>query len=441
MSLRDVIQKLLDEASWNINHWKLFWIVSASFILQGVLFSIVPATLYIIAPDTALYILAINSIFFMIGAVFLGKLADLYGRRILLITSLIIYLVGTILLLFLHENFLQVLIATSLINLGVGGEIGSAYAALAEFIPARHRGKSIMLSANFWNIGASLIAGLALLYMELYTDIQTQFRSLIITVVVLALVIALARMHIPESPRWLIEKRRFEVAREIIKKFTGSEKMLPEGGSSSEVKEYSLGLREIFLSRKYIFRFSILVILTFTQLLTYNMVAYYMPYSRDFVYGVETAPLIIFVSNLGASIGALIMIPLIDMSRRLSAVSSYLGGFLSAIVIATSYAYFIDLRIFLIIIFVNMIFAEWAWASLSNLESELFPTGVRASIVGLNTGLAWLINTFIILLEAAITATLYLYITVILWLLGFLASMLWFIKGVETAKKPLELIH
>ncbi len=153
MVIREVVQRSLDEASWNINHWRLFWIVSASFLLEGVLFSVVPATLYIVAPDTALYVLATNSLFFMIGAVFLGRLADLFGRRVLLITSLLIYLVGTILFLFLHSDFIQITVTTSLINLGVGGEVGAAYAALAELIPARHRGKSIMLAANFWNIG------------------------------------------------------------------------------------------------------------------------------------------------------------------------------------------------------------------------------------------------------------------------------------------------
>jgi hypothetical protein len=171
------------------------------------------------------------------------------------------------------------------------------------------------------------------------------------------------------------------------------------------------------------------------------MIAYYMPYSRDFIYGSEVAPFIIFFSNLGASIGAFIMIPLIDKSRRLSTSFSYLGGLLTASVIAYTYIYVGDLRIFLSIILINMIFAEWAWASLSSLESELFPTGVRASVVGLNTGLAWIINTLIILLEAMITATQYLYTTIILWLVGFVASIIWYLRGVETARKPLELIH
>ena len=263
MVIREVVQRSLDEASWNINHWRLFWIVSASFLLEGVLFSVVPATLYIVAPDTALYVLATNSLFFMIGAVFLGRLADLFGRRVLLITSLLIYLVGTILFLFLHSDFIQITATTSLINLGVGGEVGAAYAALAELIPARHRGKSIMLAANFWNIGAAFIAGLALLYMEIYSDINTQLRSLLITAIALALVVAFARLHIPESPRWLIERRRIKEVKDIIKKFTGLEiKDLEK--SSGVFEEHYLGLKQIFSSRKYLFRFLILMILIFT---------------------------------------------------------------------------------------------------------------------------------------------------------------------------------
>jgi hypothetical protein len=39
-----------------------------------------------------------------------------------------------------------------------------------------------------------------------------------------------------------------------------------------------------------------------------------------------------------------------------------------------------------------------------------------------------------------ISSTTYLYLTTFLWLIGFIASLTWYIIGVETAKKPLEKI-
>ncbi|MEZ0289766.1 MAG: MFS transporter [Sulfolobales archaeon] len=431
----DLIQDLLDRSSWRSSHWKLFIIISLSFLLDGILFSIVPASLYIVAPDSAIYVLAANSAAFMIGAVALGRLADLFGRRVLLIVSLVIYLIGVALYLFLHRSIAWLFISTSLINLGVGGEVGAAYSALAEMIPARHRGKTIMLSANFWNIGAFIIAGLAIFYSALYTDIDTQIRSLAVSALVLIVIVALARIHIPESPRWLVEKKRVSDALNIVYSFTGSKTDLTV---AQRRVPREIGLREIFSSREYLFRLLILIIITFTQLLTYNMIAYYAPYARDFIYSVESAPTIIMIANLGASTGAFLMTPVIDRSRRVSTTASYLGGLLTALSLYASYTVHSPFTLFLSIVFLNMIFAEWAWAALSALESELFPTGVRASVIGLNTGVAWALNTVVILLEEYISGAQFILIASILWLLGFIASIAWLLRGVESARVPLE---
>ncbi|MEM4798938.1 MAG: MFS transporter [Sulfolobales archaeon] len=434
----NMAQEMLDRSSWRSGHWKLFIIISATFFLDGVLFSIVPASLYLIAPDIAIYVLAINSLAFMIGAIALGRLADLFGRRILLITSLAIYFIGTVLFLLLHRIYEALIISTSLINLGVGGEVGAAYSALAEMIPARDRGKAIMLSANFWNIGAFIIAGLALIYTGLYQDVETQIRSLALSALVLISLVALARIHIPESPRWLIERGRSEKAFEIIHRLTGLKPSQQVSNTSIERGSREIGLRDIIRSGEYLFRLAILIILTFTQLLTYNMIAYYAPYAQDFRYGIESTPMIILISNLGASVGAFILIPLIDRSRRHATLYSYLGGLATALALTILYMLEKELSIYLAALLINMIFAEWAWASLSALESELFPTGVRASVVGLNTGIAWLANTIVVLAEASITALQFLYIATLLWMIGFIASLLWMIRGVESARIPLE---
>ncbi|MFN7106449.1 MAG: MFS transporter, partial [Pyrobaculum sp.] len=99
------------------------------------------------------------------------------------------------------------------------------------------------------------------------------------------------------------------------------------------------------------------------------------------------------------------------------------------------------LPLYLSILFTNLVFSEWAWASLSVLESELFPTGVRASVVGLVTATAWLINTSLVFAEASITAGQFLAINAALWLVGLVASLAWALHGVESAGKRLEELY
>jgi MFS family permease len=139
----------------------------------------------------------------------------------MLIIAILVYTIATILLIPFHGGFLELLILSSAINLGIGGEMGAAYSAIAELSPARHRGKAIMLSANMWNIGAALIAWLALYYRSIYEDINVQIYSIISTAAILAIIIAVARLHLPESPRWLVHRGRYDRAIEVITRIAG----------------------------------------------------------------------------------------------------------------------------------------------------------------------------------------------------------------------------
>ncbi|MEM4971270.1 MAG: MFS transporter [Sulfolobales archaeon] len=430
--------EILDNASWTREHWKLFTIVSLTFFLDGILFTIVPAIMYLVEPEMATFIFAVNIAFFALGGFLLGRLADLYGRRVMLIIAITIYTIAAFLLVPFHGSFLELLILTSAINFGIGGEIGAAYSAIAELSPARHRGKAIMLSANMWNVGAALIAGLSLYYRSIYEDINIQINSVILTSAILAAIIAIARLHLPESPRWLVQHRRYGEAIEVIRRVVGSKIDLHISGESLEKAMESfrgVGLREAI--SRYRFRLSILIAITASQYTTYNMVAYYAPYASGFAYGIEVAPLNIAIANIGASLGAFLLIPLMDRSRKISTLLSYLGGAISAVGLAAIHG-ILPLAMFLIVVFINMIFSEWAWASLSALESELFPTGVRASTIGFITLITNLSIIAVVIYETYISAHLFLLLASVIWAIGLVASLAWYLRGIETARKSVE---
>ena len=407
--------------------------VSWSYLLDGILFSIVPSTVYLINElvQYAPIIFAVNSIAFMLGSLTWGLVADRVGRRVSLITSLLIYIVSTILYASLCwvgiTNPSLIIIITSLINFGVGAEVGPSYSILAELIPSRHRGKALMLATNFWNVGAALIASVSLWYRELTSNIHIALLYTFVTAIFLSLIAILMRLHMPESPRWLLTRGRVNEAVNILKLFLGTTEMPPQ--------VVGVSLRTAFV--RYRLRLMILLISVTSQLLTYNIVAYYLPYSEGFVFGVATAPLIIALSNIGASLGALPLIPIIDSSRKLAMLASFSGGLLTGLSITLAHMY-PHWNAFALGLILNMVFAEWAWASVVTLESELFPTGVRASLAGFITGFAWSTNSVIVYLENVITAQNLLILTDVLWGLGLAAAVIWVLYGIESAKKTLE---
>jgi len=428
---------LLDSSPWNREHWKLFTIVSLTFFLDGVLFTIVPSILYLIVePGLATTIFSINLLAFMLGAQVLGRLADIYGRRVTLIIAISIYTAATFLLVPLHGGFTELLILSSAINFGIGGEIGAAYSAMAELTPARHRGKAIMLSANMWNVGAAVIAWLALYYGGLYTDITSQTSSVILTAAMLAIVIALARIHLPESPRWLIQRRRYDKAIEIMSRISGKPReAIAAAIEKLEIPSKGVGFRDAM--RIYSFRLVVLILITGSQYVTYNIISYYLPYASGFAYGIDIAPLNIAIANLGASVGAFLLLPIIDRSRKISTLTSYLGGTITAITLAIIHSA-APLEVFLAVVFINMIFSEWAWASLSALESELFPTGVRASTIGFITLVSTAAVAVMVYVEKYISAQLFLALASLIWAIGLSSSAAWYLRGVESARKTVE---
>ncbi len=424
----------LDRAKLTKSHWRVFAIVAANYFLDGVMFSIAPLLAYILFPENPAYaatVFATNLVAETIGAIVLGALADRLGRRSMFMVSLAIEAGALIALFFTYRDPLAFLVLTSLMTFGIGGEFGAAYAAIAELFPSKHRGKALMLATNFWNIGSAVIAGLMLVYIALSSDPELQVTYLLGSALATAIVVGLARLGFPESPRWLIERGRREEAVELAKSITGY-----SGRLEAKIPETrALGLREVL--SHYWFRFLVLAVVTVAQYVTYDVTAYYLPYAQGFVFGAEIAPMVVLVANTGASLGAFLLLPLIDRARRWSILAAFTGG------LATGFAIYMahltgNLGLFYAALFANLVFSEWAWASLSVLQSELFPTPVRATVVGLLTGLQGLSGAAVVYTSAFMDAQLYLVLVLLLWLAGLVAALSWYLRGVETAGKPLE---
>jgi MFS family permease len=418
---------------WRRVHWVLFAVVAASFFLDGVLFSLVSATIFLL-PDLAqnvTVIFAVNSIAFMLGAVALGRLGDVVGRRLGLIVSLVIYTVGALWFALAYcagaLDLVAAVFTTSLISFGVGGKVGPAYAALAGFAPPRRRGAALMLATNFWNIGVAVIAALSLQYAELDPDPGAAVFYTFLTAVALAALVLVARLHIPESPRWLVARGREAEAKALVEKY----------GVEPPPREEERKSLSGYWGRVAVFAAAFTV-----QLLAYYIAAYYLPYAPGFAYGAELAPLNFAVAYAGAAVGAFLLLPLIDRSRRLAFLTAFVGGLATAGALAAVHG--AAAQLYLAVLFLNSVFSEWAWAAVSVLKAELFPTAVRSTAVGLVTAVgtvmafAWLIIAAAVFTEGVFGAGPFFAQFTALWALGAAVAALWYVKGVESAGRRLE---
>ncbi len=426
---------VLDNAGWGSIHWRFFAILAGNYFFDGIMFSVTPLLLYLIVPSNiAPIIFSLNLVSQSAGAIVLGILSDVYGRLKVFALSMALESGSIAALILLYRNPLALAGLTSLITFSIGGEFGASYAIIAELSPAKHRGKAVLLATNLWNLGSAVIAMLSIFYAEFVSTPSMQVRYLLLTALGTAVVAGTARLVLPESPRWLVLKGRVREAERVVRSVTNY-----VGRMMFKLpRESAVGLTEA-LSR-YFFRFLVLAVVTLTVYITYDVTAFYIPYAPGFSFGEGVVGYVILYANLGSFLGAFLLIPLIDRSRKVSATTSLLGGFITSVFLILSNA-FRALQAYYSFLFINMVFSEWAWASLSALESELFPTGTRSSVIGVLIALQGIAGASIVYMGLKANAmTLFLSVTA-LWLLGFLASLLWHVKGIESARLGIEAIE
>ncbi|OMF31750.1 MFS transporter [Paenibacillus sp. FSL H8-0548] len=105
-------------------------------------------------------LMAINSIGMAVGAAISGLLADRYGRRAILLWTLLIFSIASGLSA-LATGFIVLCVLRFVAGFGLGGELPVASTLVSESVPIKERGRAVVLLESFWAIGwivAALIA-------------------------------------------------------------------------------------------------------------------------------------------------------------------------------------------------------------------------------------------------------------------------------------------
>lgn len=151
-----------------------------------------------------------------IGAMVSGALSDRLGRRQIFMMTLLIYSVATGLS-GLSITLSMLLLFRFFVGVGLGGELPVTTTMVAEFLPQKSRGQGIVLLESFWAVGWLIASIVAFLVIPHYGWRIAFFIGMLPALYVLYL-----RRHIPESPRYLNRKGRFEEAKAAMAAAYGS---------------------------------------------------------------------------------------------------------------------------------------------------------------------------------------------------------------------------
>ncbi|MEV0369641.1 MFS transporter [Streptomyces sp. NPDC050636] len=354
------------------------------------------------------WVIASGFLGMFVGANVLSVLADRFGRRRMFMVNLGAYSVFSLLCAFAPD--LHWLLALRFLSgLGLGAELVLVDTYLAEFLPRAVRGRYI---AYAYTLGFFAVPVVALLGARLVAAHQPLgidgWRWLLVAGALGAAFIQLMRRQLPESPRWLTIHGRGEEAGRIV---TGIEERvaretgvsLPSVPAVEAVPERKVPLRDMFGTdfRRRTVMWWIFQVLQTVGYYGFGALAPVVLTAKG--HTVTESLLYAALSFCGYPIGSALSLPLIDrIERRTLIIAAALGiagcglafGFASASWAVVTFGFALTVC--------SNIFSN----AFHVYQTELFPTGLRSSAIGIAYSLSRLTSVVLPFIALSVLADL-----------------------------------
>jgi len=209
------------------------------------------------------------------GALFIGRPGDYFGRKKVMIGLAVLYTLSA-LGSALSQSWYSLLVFRFIGGLAVGGSSVMAPMYIAEISPAHLRGRLVAVF-QFNVVTGILIAFLSNWLIDTYSG-HYSWRWMLGIMAVPSLIYFVLLFFVPNSPRWLVLKKRNDEAEEVLKK-CGSDDVKAEINDIVESLKVELnGVKEKLFTKKYkIPIFAAVMVAIFNQLTGINAVMYYAP--------------------------------------------------------------------------------------------------------------------------------------------------------------------
>jgi putative MFS transporter len=377
----------LDSAQLNGFHAKLALFSSGGPFLDGYILSIIGIAMVQIQAQwnmSALWAGLIGSsalIGVFIGGAVFGAVTDRIGRKLMYMIDLSVIIVCSVMQFFVHDQ-MQLFILRLVIGIAVGADYPIATALVTEFSPKAWRAKLVGGLNAMWFVGATVAAFVGYLLLSM----PDGWRWMLFSSAIPAIVIVIARTSIPESPRWLQSKGRTDEALAVLKKTIGPTATLedlPDGEDEGKTTIRAL------ISGGYLHRIVFISIFWTCTIVTLFAIYAFGPQILElFNLGSGNLAHIGYgVINVFFLIGNIVALMLVDrLGRRAVLIWGFGLSALGLLFLAISPQAPLWMIAFAFAVYAlfngGPSILEWIY------PNELFPTEVRATAVGLCTGIS-----------------------------------------------------
>lgn len=409
----------------------IVWLADAMQVLSiGFSAPSIAATFGITVPQA----LQTGTMFFvgmMIGAFAFGRLADRIGRRPVLMMAVLLDAICGVASAF-APSLEWLLVLRFLTGVGVGGTLPVDYTMMAEFLPPKRRGRWLVLLESFWAIGTILLAILALYASSHGSD---AWRTIFFVTGIPALVGVVLRFYIPESPIFLNKTGKSDLARTVLQRVAKTNGTKAEIGEIVPQKMERTSVFALFDAQMR--RRTIGLLLAWMLIsVAYYGVFVYLPIKMagegfGFMRGQEFLILLAIVQLPGFALSAY---GVEKWGRKPTLVGFLLLSAFGCLLysLGTSVAVVVGSTLLLSFALLG------TWGALYAFTPEVYPTGLRASGMGLAGSIARLGGLLAPSLIAPVMATHFTLSLVMLSSILVLASFAILLVNVESRNRALD---
>lgn len=376
-------------------------------------------------------IISIFNIGCAVGGIFLSKSADMYGRRIGLMFSMVIYIVGVIIQIASQDKWYQYFIGRLITGLAVGTVSVVSPMMISETSPKAVRGTLVCCYQLFITLG--IFIGYCCTYGTKVYDDSRQWRIPLGLCFLWAIFLVVGMVSMPESPRFLVEKDRVEDARRSIARANKlpvdhpsieAEVILIQAGIDKEKLAGNASWGELFTGKPKIFQRLVMgVMLQSLQQLTGNNYFFYYGTTIFQAVGLEDSfqtSIILGVVNLVSSFPGIYAIE--KLGRRTCLLVGSVAMFICFIIYAVLGSVKLypagydgptdkptgNAMIFITCLFIFFFASTWA-GGVYCIVSETYPLRIRSKGMAVATAANWLWGFLISFFTPFITSEIHFY--------------------------------
>ncbi|MEM1504560.1 sugar porter family MFS transporter [Domibacillus sp. 8LH] len=381
-----------------------------------------------------------------LGALFGGRLSDINGRRKNILMLAVVFLVAT-LGCTLAPNVTVMIISRFLLGLAVGGASVTVPSYLAEMSPASRRGRIVTQNELMIVSGQLLAFVLNAILGTTLGHVEGIWRVMLLIAALPAIFLFIGMLKVPESPRWLVSKKRDSEALAVLSRIRSEQEAKTELAEikatfTEEEHTKQAGFKD--LSTPWIRRIMFIGvgIAVVQQITGVNSIMYYgTEILKDAGFTTEAA-LVGNIANGAISVLATFVgIWLLGKVGRRPMLMAGLAGTTVCLLLIAIFSSVLEgsPNLPYVVLTLTVTFLAFQQGAISPVTwlmlSEIFPLQLRGFGMGLTVLFLWLVNFLvglsfpIMLSTVGLSGTFYIFVALGVLAIGFVAKFLPETKG------------